>query len=113
MNRFYEDGELDEIHRRFKEGGILYFIERTDTNQFYYSPPIMTTSNDLFIPDRFTAWSESINLTTVLSGAFLTKERAEEENNFTECGCRYCGNGSNKIPTIVREHEFVGGKENL
>lgn len=113
MNRFYEDGELDEIHRRFKEGGTLYFIERTDTNDFFYTPLVMTTSNDHFIPDRFTAWSDKINLTTVLSGGFLTRESAEKENNFTECGCRYCGNGSKKIPTIVSEHEFVGEKENL
>jgi len=107
MRRFYEDGEMDEINRRFNEGGILYFIERTDTHQFFYEPLRMKTTADPYIPDEYVDWSDTIHFMMILSGGFLTKEAAEKENNFTECGCRYCGNGSKKIPTIVTEHEFV------
>jgi len=29
---------MDELLRRFNEGGTIWLIERTDTNQFYDSP---------------------------------------------------------------------------
>lgn len=99
--------EMDEIYKRFNKGGILYFIERTEKNQFYYKPLNLKTSADEYTPDQGIDWSDTIHSMMILSGGFLTKEDAEKENSFTTGGCRYCGHGSTIIPTIVTEHEFV------
>ena len=107
--RFYKDGEQEEIYKIFNEGGILYFIERTDTNQFFYEPFRIMFSHESYIPDRDIGWDNVINCGT-LSGSFLTKEEAEKYNNFTQLGCRYCGHGSKSISTKVTEHEFVPKK---
>lgn len=34
----YDKEYSDELVRRFNEGGTIWLIERTDTNQFYDSP---------------------------------------------------------------------------
>lgn len=97
----------EEVYRIFNEGGILYFIERTDTNEYYYEPLRNTASNSPYIPDSNIAWSKTIDWFT-LSGAFLSKEDAEEyQPKPTEGGCRYCHHGAIEIPTIITEHEFV------
>lgn len=106
MNRYFKDGEQEEINKRFDNGGILWFIERTDTNQFFYEPLLLKSSNDPFVPDENTGWSNTLTHYN-LTGAFLNKEDAEKYDTFTECGCRYCGNGATKIPTKITEHEFV------
>lgn len=103
---------MDEISRRFKEGGALWFIQRTDTNQFWYQPFRMRTTAHRHEPDEHVAWADAIHLMMILLGGFLTKEDAEKYNNFTESGCRYCGHGSHKISTIIIEHEFIGEKIN-
>ncbi len=105
MNRFYKEEEQEQVHNRFNNGGVLWFIERTDTNQFFYEPLRIERSHDEFVPDSGVDWMDNISLFG-LSGAFLTKEDAEKYNNFTQGGCRYCGNGSKKIPTKITEHIF-------
>ena len=107
MTRFYQKGEFEEIYQRFNEGGILYFIERKDTNQFYSERMLMMNTSHANHPDEEVEWLDSLGGIFGLSGAFLTKEDAEKHNHFTQGGCRHCEHGSTKIPTIVTEHEFV------
>ena len=96
-----------EVYKRFNEGGILYFIERTDTNKFLYEPLRTETTADLYIPDVNVEWTDNINLLT-LSKVFLTKEDAEKNKpKLSQGGCRYCEHGSKPIPIEITEHEFV------
>jgi len=108
--RYFEDGQIEEVYKRFDEGGILYFIKRTDTNQFFYTPMHIGFVHDYRGPDSNVGWEDSIGSLNSRSGAFLTREDAEEKaemwGGFTQGGCRHCGNGSEPIPTIVIENEF-------
>jgi len=94
----------------YTKGGILWLIERTDTNEFCYKQMKMWQSNkpetwrDTFL------WSKDISFFHVF---FLTKEDAEEElqwMNLNEGGCHCCGHGSTKIPIEITEHEFILNK---
>ena len=94
----------------YKNGGLLWLIERTDTNEFCYKQLKMWQSNkpetwrDTFL------WSKDISFFHVF---FLTREDAEKElqenmfMRFTEGGCHCCGHGSTEIPTAITGHEFV------
>lgn len=99
----------------FQEGGVLWLIERTDTNEFLQKKLKMWQSNkpDTWL-DTF-LWSKNIGFFNVF---FLTKEDAEKElqspfMRLTEGGCHCCGHGSTEIPVAITEHEFVGSKEKI
>lgn len=114
--RIYDKDEMNEVFRRTEEGGILYFIERTDTNEFAYSEsrPNSGMSNHPDFGMSDTRWTNDVSFFKMGTGMFLTKEAAEKCNGiFHEDGCPFCGNGSKEIPTIVTEHEFVRKEEKI
>lgn len=102
---------IEELFRRFQEGGIIWLIERTDTHEFYY--PSMSPRIHVFgkgeIP-RYCQWHKEITMFVATSG-FLTKEDAVKYSwmrDGFERGCPNCGYGG--IPTTITEHEFVSPK---
>ena len=107
--RIYETEEIDKILKIKNEGGILYLIERTDTNEYAYSKAkpdsFRTNSPNFGMVDVL--WTKEINEFHLYTGMFLTRQDAEKYSNLTEDGCRFCGNGSKKIPTVITEHEFI------
>ena len=109
--RACEKEEFDEIYRRIDKGGVLYLIERTDTNQYAYSEslPDSSLSNSPNFGQSYIIWANDVSISFFMAtGMFLTKGEAEKYNEgFTEGGCHCCGHGSTKIKTIVTEHEFV------
>ena len=102
-----ENEYIEKCTSAFTEGGVLWLIERTDTNEFCYKQPKIWQSNK---PDTWhdtILWSKDISFFHVF---FLTKEDAEDElqhMSLNEGGCHCCGNGSTKIPVIITEHIFV------
>lgn len=109
---------IKEVYRRLEKGGILWLIERTDTNEFLIEEQI-NIANGCFgpypgsIPSTRDIWTRQIptkmSLQYTTAHYFLTKEDAEHgiRHSYSEGGCRHCGHGSKKIPTIITEHEFV------
>ena len=98
---------LDEVYSRYYSGGTLWFIERTDTNQFvHYNPfDIMERHSGPQQPE----WHDEIGRIHIFD-AYLTKEDAEgqiEFYKFREGGCYCCGHGSTPIPTKATEHQFI------
>lgn len=94
----------DEVYERFHSGGILWFFERTDTNEFQTLHLGIRSSNEPDIPDY---WSKPLGIWH-LHKAYLTKEDAESEfRPHYEGGCYHCGNGAIEIPVKIIEHEFV------
>jgi hypothetical protein len=109
---YYLPEYIEEVYRRFDQGGILYFIERTDTNQFLLNPLSGGyKSHQEYIPDSDVGWSDDISFFN-LSEAHLSEEYAKEfgKTNLTEGGCRYCHNNAKQIPIKITEHEFVAPK---
>lgn len=98
---------LDEVYKIFHEGGKLWIVERTDTNEFPVRDiGIRHTGRDQ-PPRRGQKWSKSISFQN-LSYAFLKKEDAHPDIlNFNEGGCLYCGHGHKVVPVELTEHEFV------
>jgi hypothetical protein len=104
--RYYQDEEQNKIHLIFERGGTLYFIERIDTNEFWYDSFWSKISHTGNVKDsNGDSWAKEIDVGT-LSGAFLTKEQAENRLPIYEGGCETCGNGAKEIKCIVSEHEF-------
>lgn len=103
--RLFDEEEHEEIFKRVQEGGVLFLIERTDTNEFcYHERFCLVKSHD---PPPKTKWDARVDC-LLGTEMFLTKEDAEKhKDGFREGGCERCGNGSREIPTIVSEHEFV------
>lgn len=102
---------IEEVYRRSEEGGKLYFIKRTDTNQYLYNPAIGKgwRSNQEHIPDEDIAWSDELGFFN-LSEAHLSRAYAKEfgKTKLTEGGCRYCHHKAKKIPiTIVMQNFHV------
>lgn len=104
---------FDEVHNRHENGGILWFIKRTDTNQFlrkninFYHSSIHENTQPEF------DWNDEICGIFGLTMAFLSKKDAEKElrfANLTEGGCSCCGHGSKEIPIEITEHEFIPSK---
>jgi len=99
----------------YKNGGTLWTIERTDTNEFYCLIPKMGVSSRPETWKDTYIWNKKISFVTIL---FLTKEDAEKElqenmfMRFTEGGCHCCGHGSTEIPIAITEHEFVQVEKN-
>ena len=103
MEREYINKCLDV----YQNGGILWLIERTDTNEFCYKKMKMWQSNKPETYHDIYLWSKDIYFFHVF---FLTKEDAENElkfMNLNEGGCHCCGNGSTAIPIEITEHEFL------
>lgn len=91
------------VDKIFSEGGTLWFVERTDTNEFLS----LSLPSILGGPRLGINWMPEIN-EFCLCYAYLTKEDAESmDYSFSEGGCSSCGHGSEKIPIIVTEHEFI------
>ncbi len=106
---FFDTKEyMDELVRRFKEGGTIWLIERTDTNEFYYpdlSPHIHTFCKG--DSERHCQWHKEISIMVAAKG-FLTKEDAEKykwHRDGFERGCPNCGHGG--VPVTITEHEFI------
>lgn len=110
MDYYNKKEYLSELERRFNEGGIIWLLERTDTNQFYLSdlsPHVHTFGKGYGA--RHCNWSNQIDLMVVLSG-FLSKEDADKYGwclDGFERGCSNCGHGG--IPVKIADHEFVPG----
>jgi len=102
--RNYSAKEYDKILDIFLKGGILYFIENEKGELYYEHLHFENPSPRL---DEITGWADKMHSVVAIQGAFLTREDAEKVNNFTEGGCRCCGNNAIKIPTIVTEYEFL------
>ncbi len=97
----------EECLNRYQDGGLLWLIERTDTNEFCYKQLKTWQSNKSETWRPSFLWSKDISFFHMF---FLTKEDAEKELQFlnlTEGGCHCCGYGSTEISIIVTEHEFV------
>jgi len=100
---------IGELSRRRDHGGILWFIERTDTNEFlrlslgFHDGGAHSEGNRDFLN-----WDKQVGVFP-MTHAYLTKEDAEEymPKEIKEGGCLHCGNGSKPIPMTVTEHEFV------
>lgn len=99
-----------------ENGGTLWVVERTDTNQFLIEDIDLSihTSSEPFNPfeDRV-RWRDTIPQANDFGFSrqsfYPTKELAERfaPKEITEGGCRCCGNGSKQIPLRLSEHEFV------
>jgi len=100
---------IRELSRIRDEGGILWFIERTDTNKFlrlslgFFDGGAHSERNTDMVN-----WDDVVGAFP-MTHAYLTKEDAEKNipTEMTEGGCRHCGHKSKAIPMIVTEHEFV------
>ncbi len=106
MEKEYIEKTLDT----YKKGGVLWLIERTDTNEFCYKEAKMWQSNKPETWHDTFLWSKS---TSFFSVFFLTHEDAEKElqfMNLTEGGCHCCGHGSTKIPIAITALKFVGNE---
>lgn len=87
-----------------QKGGILWLIERTDTNE-YLCHNFEIQRTDRPTPPKY-YWSKSTDIMVV---SFLTREDVEEEKKYmhlTEGGCRCCGNGSKELSTRISQHEW-------
>lgn len=108
----YEQKYIKEVSQRIDKGGVVWCIERTDTNKF-----LRLTIGFLDGGAGHSRNESHVNWDDVIGAfpathVFLTKEDAEKHMpELTEGGCRHCGHGSTPIPTIVTEHEFVPSKE--
>jgi len=113
MFRIHEEKEMNEIFNRFNNGGVLWFFERTDTNEIYYENCFAMRHTHQYVhPDEDIRWGKTPDL-VMLNFAFLTKEDAEKHKpKITVGGCRYCNHGSTDIPIDIVEHEFVKPKQN-
>lgn len=100
-----------------ENGGSLWVVERTDTNQFMVrrSNFKIRSSNDPPASFNPIEWQDNI---PQYKGSFLnfltedfypTKELADKfaPKEIREGGCKHCGNGSKKVPIKLTEHEFV------
>jgi len=109
--RFYKDREQDEIHRRYNEGGTLWFIEKVDTGMYHYIPVVDTTNVHSAASPFNGAWTNTIDWHT-LTGAFLTEADATTvAETITEGGCDCCGSGSTPVITNIIDHTIVIQKE--
>ena len=108
FGRIYNEEEHEEIYKRTQEGGIVYLIERTDTNEYAYEEMLGMQRSDNFKLPRI-LWVNHLNSFGMVGSMFLTKKDAEKINKggFREGGCHCCGHGSKEIPTIVTEHEYL------
>ena len=98
---------IAEINKRRYEGGVLWFIERTDTHEFLNFNVGVFDSDHSNNSQNLINWSSLVGVFP-MTHAYLTIEDAKENiPELTEGGCRHCGNGSKKIPMVVTEHEFV------
>jgi hypothetical protein len=96
---------LDKIYTTIENGGVLYAIERADTNKFLAPNLEMYVTNQSKL--RKERWNDSVSLLCYL---YLTEQDAKDELlylNLTEGGCNCCGHGSISIPVKITEHEFV------
>jgi hypothetical protein len=115
MNKLDNFSEyLKEVQNVIENGGVLYFIERTDTNEFAYEKPSLNSefSSSPNYGSKDLVWMKEVSLFIGLafSLCYLTKEEAQEEldiRSWMEGGCHVCHNGGNKIPVEVTEHLFV------
>ena len=97
----------------YQNGGVLWLIERTDTNEFCYKELKMWQSNKPETWHDTYLWSKEIGFFHVF---FLTKEDALKGLDYMDLrqgGCHCCGHGSKAIPTEITEHEFVRREEKL
>lgn len=100
----------DECFNRFNNGGTLWIVERTDTNEFLSPNLEMSSANKL--RSKPFVWAKKLTFMEAMV-AYLTKEDAEKDLPFLllrEGGCVCCGAGSTPIPVEIREHEFVPTK---
>ena len=103
--RTFEKEEQEEIFRITQEGGVLFLIERIDTNEFCTTEPYVGITPHEPLPK--TKWDARIGY-FIGTEMFLTKEDAKKHNKgFREGGCECCGDGSKEIKTKVTEHEFI------
>jgi len=110
IGKDYSKEEYMKVLDIKKNGGTLFLIERTDTNEFYYTMSAMNSSmsNSENFGKSHTCWSSEI-VDVPFTAMYLTREDAEETNKvgFNDgTGCFTCGHGSNKLETIVTEHQF-------
>lgn len=112
---------MEMVHNIMNNGGKLWVIERTDTNQFMVRTQDlrMRTSHDL--PASFNPYEWQDVLPQMSDGLLFymtedyypTKELADKyaPKEIREGGCSHCGNGSTLIPIKLTEHEFVNSSE--
>lgn len=119
-----EDREwMDWVLEIMEEGGSLWVLERTDTNQFMvrgldfrlHKSGEPFSVHDYEWRDEFPSLhkAEFGNMAYFkTSDLYPTKELAEKfaPKNITEGGCRCCGNDSTNIPTVITEHQFINNK---
>lgn len=101
----------------FNNGGTLWVVERTDTNQFLMKESALMGRPSMHdIPHilRKNKWVDQIPSASEIfmysrENFYPTKELAEKfsPKTITEGGCECCGNGSKEVPFILTEHEFV------
>ena len=102
--RFYKDGEQDKINKIFGEGGTLWFIEKPDTGEFFYTSLFNIATSPAV---NNGSWQTTLDWHT-LTEAYLTEEEAlERAAAITTGGCSCCGHGSEVVKTRVTEHEFI------
>ena len=108
MMEVHSQEYIVETTRRQNEGGILWFIERTDTNEFlWFNLRVFDRDFNRRENETYINWSKEAGVFP-MTCAYLTKEDAEKNcPELTEGGCQHCGHNSKKIPTIVTEHEFI------
>jgi len=95
----------------YYRGGVLWLIERKDTNEFLFRHFQLQRTDRPY--QKWEAWKKDIDVLTIF---FLTKEDAEKELpflNLLEGGCYCCGHGSKNVVVEITEHEFVGSKEKI
>lgn len=89
----------NELLMRYKSGGVIWLIEKTDTHEFYIAPGVEVNSTPNYYHEINCMWSLQINEMVVMSG-FLSKEDADAFS-WTKQGI------SKYISVDVFEHEFI------
>ncbi len=106
MVRIYKINEQEEIYKIFSEGGTLWFIERPDTNEFFYRPPeVLEVHQMSAFPDGM--WTDNIDWHTLTEAYLTMADAVNAADSVTEGGCHCCGHGAEIIPTIAAKHEFT------
>ena len=102
---------VDKVYGILEKGGILWLIERTDTNEFLIEKHNGLLESIQYKRDIWTKQLPTIGemiFTYTIKYYYLTKKDAENHNHgFSEGGCQHCGHRSKQIRTTVTEHEFV------
>jgi hypothetical protein len=98
---------MEKCHDIYMNGGTLFMIERTDTNEFCHRKLNLSKSNEPSFGKKHYAWSKDISMFTLF---YLSKYDAEKElkfMNLQEGQCDCCGRGGTVIPVNITDHLFI------